>query len=131
MSEAVKIGYTGTALPLAAATVSIFDTVVAFQGGQELAMFHMKRLLIDIFNDQAGTLNWFKSRGKRGTLTTNTTWVKVGTAAVPIVAAGATNSFDLAIPEYEEFKVELLVGGVNTAVFDVDLALSDEINKET
>lgn len=131
MSEAVKVQYTGTALPLAAATVSIFDSVVAFPGGEWMAMFHMKRILINVFNDQAGTLNWFKSRGKRGATTALTTWDKIGTAAAPIVAAGAANDFDIVCAPFEEFKVEFLVGGVNMGVFDVDVALSDEINKQT
>jgi hypothetical protein len=131
MTELARFNYTDTALPLAAATVTIFNTVNSLPGGQWLAQWNMKRVIIDIFNDQAGTLNWFKSRGHRGATSALTTWDKVGTAAVPIVAAGATNSFDIAIPMYEECKVEFVVGGVNTGVFDVDVVLSDEINKQT
>lgn len=133
MSEAIKVGYIGAALPGNAQVVSIFDSTVAFPGGQMLAQLHMKRVLIDIFNSQAGTLNWYKSRGKRGGYngTNATVWDQVGTAAVPLVAAGATNSFDLAILTYEEFKVEFTNGATPQTVFDVDVALSDEINKQS
>ena len=131
MSEAVKVGYTDAALPGNAQVVTIFNTVIAFPGGQWLAAMHMKRLLVDIFNNQAGTLNWYKSRGHRGTTSALTTWDNIGTAAVALVAAGATNSFDFAIPTYEEFKLEWVNGATPQTVFDVDIALSDEINKQT
>jgi hypothetical protein len=131
MTEAVRVQYTGAALPGNAAVVSLFDTTVAFPGGEWLAMFHMKRLLVDIFNNQAGTLNWYKSRGKRAVSPATTTWDNIGTAAVALVAAGATNSFDFAIPMYEEFKLEWTNGAAPQTVFDVDMALSDEINKVT
>lgn len=132
MTEMARFPYTGTALPLAAATVTIFNTVTMFPSmGNALPGFHMKRLIIDIFNDQAGTLNWYKSRGHRGLTDALTTWDKVGTQALALVAAGATNSIDLACPLYEEFKVEFVVGGSNLGVFDVDVALSDEINRQT
>lgn len=131
MSETVRIPYTDTAVPLAAATVTIFNTVNMFPGGNILPGFHMKRLQLDIFNNQAGTLNWFKSRGHRGATSALTTWDQIGTVAVPLVAAGATNTFDLLVEEYEEFKVEFVVGATNETVFDVDVALSDQRQKST
>lgn len=131
MTELARFNYTDTALPLAAATVTIFNTVNQLPGGQWLQQFSMKRILIDIFNDQAGTLNLYKSRGHRGATSALTTWDKVHSDAVPLVAAGATNSFDYAIATYEECKVEFVVGGSNLGVFDVDVALSDEINKQS
>ena len=131
MADTARFPYTGTALPLAEATVVIFDTVAMFQGGNMCPQMGYKRLQIDIFNDQAVTVNWYKSRGHRGATSALTTWDKLGSQAFAAVAAGATNTQDLLMEEYEEFKVEVVVGASNLGVFDVDVALTDSRNKGT
>lgn len=131
MGDTARIPYTDTALPLAAATVTIFNTVNLFPAGNFCPQLGYKRVQIDIFNSQAGTLNWFKSRGHRGATSALTTWDQIGTQPVPLVAAGASNTFDLLLEEYEEFKVEFVNGGSNQTVFDVDVALTDSRNKGT
>lgn len=131
MGTTARIPYADTALPSAGATVTIFNTVNQFPAGNMCPLFGMKRLQIDIFNSQAGTLNWFKSFGHRGATSDATTWAQIGTLPLPLVAGGATNTVDILIEEYEEFKVEFVNGGSNQTVFDVDVALTDERNKGT
>lgn len=131
MSETARIPYTDVALPLAGSTVTLFNTVTMFPGGDWLAGFRMKRLQIDLLNSHAGTLNYFKSRGHRGATSALTTWVQVLSTAVAAATANTSQNFDALVEEFEEFKVEWVESGTNATQFDVDVALSDERVKGT
>jgi hypothetical protein len=128
MSETVAVKYTGTALPTGSTTSILFDTVTAFPSANYLAMLHMKRLQIDIWCSQAGTVNWYKARQPRGLTVATTTWDQLGTQAVTASSTVST-TLDFLVEEYGDFKVEWVNGGVNQTAFDIDMALTDERNK--
>lgn len=115
-ADTTLIGYTGVALPLLGTTVVLFDTTVAFPAAGFMAMNQMKRLEVDLFVDQIGTLSWQKSNNR------GTTWTQLSTQAVAIGA----NNLDLLVEEYQDFRLQFVCGGTNEGVFSLNMALSGE-----
>jgi hypothetical protein len=122
MSEAYsQPRYSGTALPGNAETVVLFSTVTAFPGKSFQAGAGIKRLIIDIKHDQAGTIKAYRSQNR------GVTWNQLydsGSIAAP--AATSSTIRDFAFEPYMDFKVEWLNGATPQTTFIVDEALTDE-----
>jgi len=130
-AETTIVKYMGAALPGNAQVVSFFDTTVAFPSAQYLAMNKMKRLQVDLKNDQAGTYFWYKSQTRNTSPGATPVWVAIGTKAIAAAAANASNTEDFLIEEYADWKLEWTNGAAPQTQFIVDLALSGERVKGT
>ncbi len=130
MSETVRLKYTGATPGADANTYSIFDTVTAFPGANYLPSLHMKRLMVSMAHNQAGTLNWYETQSRQST-SSGTTWTQIGTLAVAAPAANTADTFDFLVEEYQDFKLEWVNGGVAQNPWLVDVALTDERNKSS
>jgi len=130
-ADTTIVKYIGAALPANGQVVSIFDTTVAFPSAQYLAMNKMKRLQVDLFNDQAGTYFWYKSQTRNTNPGATPVWQVIGTKAIAIPAANTTNTDDFLIEEYSDWKLEWTNGATPQTKFIVDLALSGERVKST
>jgi len=113
-------------LPGNAQVVSLFDTTVAFPSAQYLAMNKLKRLVVDLKNDQAGTLFWYKSQTRNTAPSAAPVWVAIGTAPIAIAAANASNQSEYLVEEFADWKLEWTNGATPQTQFIVDLALTGE-----
>jgi hypothetical protein len=120
MNNIARITYTGSALPGNAETVVFLNTTVSFPGASYCPMYKLGRIVLDLVNNQAGTLNLYRYNSDR--LAANRTLVY--TAAVAAVAGAVlVNQYDLRIGEYSDFSLEWLNGATPQTTFRVDCAL--------
>lgn len=112
--ELVKIKYTGSALPGNAEVVTIFNTYSSGWAQNAFQMMGIRRVVVEVNNDQSGTLNMYKSSN-------GTTWVKVDTAAVSAAAANSTNINDYFVEPYGWWKLEWVNGATPQTAFDVNI----------
>lgn len=125
-AETVIVKYIGAALPGNGQVVSLFDTTVALPSAQYLAMNKLKRLVVDLKNDQAGSLFWYKSQTRNTNPSAAPVWVAIGTAAIAIAAANASNQSEYLVEEFADWKLEWTNGATPQTQFIVDLALTGE-----
>lgn len=130
-AETTIVKYVGAALPGNAQVVSLFDSSIAFPAPAFIADNRMKRLVLDIKNDQAGTLFWYKSQTRNTSPAGPMVWTAIGTIAVAAAAANATNQSEYLLEQYADFKIEWTNGAAPQAVFIVDVALTGERVKST
>ena len=126
LQQPVIVPYIGTALPTGATTEVLFSTVVSFPGAKWCAISRLSRLLVNLVNSQSGTAKGYRSSDR------GVNWTQVydsGALAAP--AARASNTLDLHISEFPDFKLEWLNGGVTQTVFVIDMALLPEQVKVT
>lgn len=118
------VKYTGTALPADANTYTLFDTTTANagMGASFFANSNTKRFLLDIKNDQAGTLKVYKSDDR------GTNWNQIDQVSVAAAAATDTNTYDFLVAQYKDWKITWTNGGVTQTTYEIDMALSDEAN---
>lgn len=122
-AENVKIKYTGTALPLAGTTVTIFDTTKdPNMGANFIAHAGLNRLYVTLINDQTGTFNAYSSENR------GTAWTKIYTVAVAASAANSDTPYDFLIEPYSDWKLEFVCGGSNQTTFRVAAALQGQRN---
>ena len=132
-AETTIIRYTGATPGADALVYPFFDTVTAFPGARYVGMHRMKRLVVDIANNAAGTFNLYKSstRVTNPALattrdTTKVTWVQIATFAVPAVTT-TSNILDLLVEEYDDFRLEFVNGGTaQSATWFPNIALTGE-----
>lgn len=129
--ETTIVKYMGAALPAGGQTVVMFDSTAAFPSAQYMAMNRMKRLQVDLKNDQAGNYFWYKSQTRNTAPSAAPVWVAIGTKAIAAAAANASNPDDFLVEEFADFKLEFVNGATPQAQFIVDLALSGERVKST
>jgi hypothetical protein len=111
--------YTGTALPLATTTVTLFSTVTAFQAKRGAAMYNCERFSIDLLCDHDGTLKAYKSTDR------GVNWSIVGSVAVTGSTTVSTIK-DYLIGMYEDWKLDFLVGASDETVFKPSMALTSD-----
>lgn len=134
----VQLKYAGAALPGNAETVIFFDTAISVDGvnlttaalraaarGYAMAKGHcaqygLKRFILRLVNDQAGTLNIYRSSDR------GVTWTKIYTAAVAASAANSENVYDVLVEGLPDFKVEWVNGAVAQTTWFPSMELTDE-----
>jgi len=131
-AETTIIRYTGATPGADALVYSFFDTVVAFPGARYVGMHRMKRLVVELSNSGAGTLNLYKSSTRVTSEplavtrdTTKVTWVQVATFAVP-AGATASNFYEFLIEHQDDTKLEWVNGGAAQNPWLPSIALSGE-----
>ena len=124
--EVMGVGYIGAALPESSDTETVFDTTKMFNADSAtsyesfkhfLTMTNMRWFRYSIWNDQTGTLNFYRSTDG------GTTWRRFKTTSVAIASADA-NEDDILVEGYQDFKAEWVNGGTNQTVFDINLSLA-------
>lgn len=124
MSDAqVGFKYTGTALPTGASVVVVFATAPpsagvagAFTFGNALQQLGIRRIMLAVDNDQAGTLKAYQSKDR------GVTWTRVGgDVAVAAASSNSDNVLDFLVEEYADWKVEWTNGGVDQTKFNMNI----------
>jgi hypothetical protein len=113
-----RLKYTGSTPGADANTYVLFSTVAAACPGNWGPMCGFHTFHYDIDNDQAGTLNLYKSSNR------GTSWTQMSTTAVAIPAANTSNNGVLLIEGLADFKVEWVNGGSAQTVWAVDMDVS-------
>ncbi len=116
MGVYTRVSYTGV-VPAAGATVKLLDTTVLSTFANFFQGTGIKRVRGSITNDQAGTLNLYKSANR------GASWTLYKTAAHAIATE---NIVDEVVEPYADWKAEWVAGGAPLTVFDVALAMTDE-----
>lgn len=123
----VRIKYTGSALPGNAEVVVLLATapttgsvtgVIGDAGntGNFFQMAGIRRILVEIQNDQTGTLKVFQSVDR------GANWVQVEPdLAVAIAAANSTNKFDYLVEQYGDWKLTWTNGATPQTTFRVNI----------
>jgi len=131
-AETTIIRYTGATPGADALVYPFFDTVTAFPGARYVGMHRMKRLVVDVANNGAGTFNLYKSstRVTNPALattrdTTKVAWVQIATFAVP-AGATASNFYEFLIEHQDDTKLEWVNGGAAQNPWLPSIALSGE-----
>lgn len=114
-----RVAYIGTALPANADTENIFSTQVSASSGF-FQHAGIKRFLVSVKNDQAGTLKEYRS------VDGGATWDQISQTSVALVASTARNTYDFLVEPYEDWKLDWVNGGVTQTTFDIDLALETD-----
>lgn len=111
--------YTGTELPAATTTVTLFSTVAAFTMARACAMGNIERLSIDLLADHDGTFKFYKSDDRGATWNIINSIAFTGSSTASVVK-------DFLVEEYKDFKVDFTVGASNETIFKVDMALTSK-----
>lgn len=117
MDTTVK--YRGAALPGAAATVTLLDTVAAGWPKNAFAMYGQRRFVVDVKHSHSFTFNWYTSVDR------GATWVQQGTQAVA-VTANATSTHDFFVEGLADWRLQVVNGGANQTTWVVNMWLASE-----
>lgn len=118
----LRFTYTGTALPTGSTTVTLLDTTT-FPYPNFFQKHGIHRVLVDLTNDQTGTLKVYQSADR------GTTWVQiVPTTTVAANATNATNQYDYLVEPYPDWKLTWTNGGVTQTTFTVNVMGIDSRN---
>jgi hypothetical protein len=129
-----RVKYLGTALPVGATTVSLYDSTLndadraaVDLGAGKLNSAGERWFVYSVFHDQTATVNgFFKCKKADGTLSA---WRQFYTLAL---IPGALSSVDeVFIEPYQHVKFEWVNGGITQTIFDENLILSDQRSKAT
>lgn len=133
-----QLKYVGAALPGNAEVVILFDTTISVDGVTlssaalraasrgfamskgHLARYGIKRFVVRLVNDQAGTINGYRSADR------GVTWTKIYTAAVAASAANSENVYDFLVEGFPDCKFDWTNGAVAQGTFFPSLELTDE-----
>lgn len=120
MNNDIRVEYTGTALPTGSNTYELFNSVTAFNGaGHYFAQFGIRRILIELMNDESGTLVAYYSESDD-----DTGWTQFrADEAVSAVASNDANSYDFLVQGKRHVKIEWENGGSNQTSFDPHITL--------
>ena len=113
-----RITYSG-ATPTGTARIVAFSTVAAGWGKNHFPMYGIERFVLDVKHDQTFTLEWFKSDDR------GTTWHQMGTNSVTVTPS-STSTRDIFVPGVPDFKVEVVNGGLDQTVWEVDMTLTTD-----
>lgn len=111
--------YLGAALPADSDTEPMFTTI-GMGGAGWTQQAGIKKFLLRLNNDQAGTVKAYKSENR------GVTWVQVDEAAVAIASATVDNKYELVVETFLDWKVDWVNGGVTQTAFGPTIALSTE-----
>ena len=123
----VKIGYTGSALPGNGETVVLVATArtsgsdVGVLGppggiGNVFQLLGIRRIVVALRNDQAGTLKEYKSMDR------GVTWLQISNTSVAAAAANSQNIYDFLVEPYSDWKVEWVNGAAPQTAFQPSIA---------
>ncbi len=121
-----RFGYTGSALPGNAEVVVLLATaptsgvgtgVIAHPASSALQFQKMKirRGIVALRNDQAGTLREYKSMDR------GATWLTISSTAVAAAAANSQNIYDFLVEPYVDWKCDWLNGATPQTAFQPDI----------
>lgn len=110
----MNIPLVSTATPGISATVELFNSVTLLGAGQLLNM-PLKRIAVNIFNDQTGTLRFHRS------INGGTSWRVFRSVAVAIPAANTINSYEQNLDVYRDVKVDFVNGATAQTTWEVDI----------
>jgi len=120
VSETVKLKYTGSTPGADSNSYELFSTITAGMGGNLLQSCGLKRYMLDLEHDNAGTILVSKTEDR------GTTWVVVSSTAIAAPAANSTTQFDVLVEPFGDFKVVWTNGGSAQGSFIVSQVLTDE-----
>lgn len=114
-----RIKYTGSTPGADTDTYNLYDST---ENGVEglFALAGLKKFVVDIKHDTAGTLKWYKSNDK------GVSWEQIGEEAIGIPAATATTYKEYTVEPYLHWKIDWVNGGSAQSPWDVDMALHGE-----
>lgn len=126
MTDMFKAKYTGSALPGNAEVVVLFATAPTYTAGVSdnrgfaianfLQQAGVHRVLVDLTNDQAGTLKAYQSNDR------GVTWTQVtADTAVAASAANSENMYDFLVEPYSDWKVTWTNGATPQTTFTVNI----------
>lgn len=110
----MKINPLSTTTPTGTAEINLFNSVTMFGAGA-LHNLPLKRVAVNIFNDQAGTLRFQHSRDG------GTSWRTFRSVAVAAPAANTINSYEQNLDVYSDVRIDFVNGGVDQGAWEVDL----------
>lgn len=121
MNEALaRVTYQGSTPGADANTYTLFDTTTYPMKGF-LAMAGLKRFIIDLEHDQAGSLRWAKSENR------GTTWIQLAAdEAIAAPAANTTTIRDFYIEPYGDWRLQWINGGAAQGVWIPSMVVTDE-----
>jgi hypothetical protein len=123
--EDVKIKYTGSALPGNAEVVVLVATAPTYTAGVSdnlgftianyLQESKIRRIVVGLINDQAGTLKEYISPDR------GVTWTQISSTAVAAIAANSQNIYDFLVEHYSDWKLEWTNGAAAQTTFTVNI----------
>lgn len=119
-----KIEYPGTVPGNDSNTYNLVNSHTAGWPGNWPAVFGIKKVVIDIHHNQAGTIKWYKTQDDLNV--TSPTWAQMGQLAVAAPAATAGTQAEVFVEAEKHVKIDWVNGGTIQTTFQVDIALSDE-----
>jgi len=125
-STSVKVPYIGTVPGADANTYNLFSTVVSFPGAMWCSIYNMKRLVVNLTNPQTLTAKGYTSSDR------GLNWTQVyDSGLITAPAAGQSNTLDLLISEFPDFKLDILNAGVAQTGWVVSMELQPHQVKVT
>lgn len=127
----VRFNYTGSALPgngevvvlLATAPTSGVTTGViggSASQGNYFQGVNIRRVLVGLINDQAGTLKEYMSTDR------GVTWTQISSTAVAAIAANSQNIYDFLVEHYPDWKLTWTNGATPQTAFSPNIAGTDQ-----
>lgn len=122
----VGFAYTGKALPdngdvvviLATAPTSGVTTGVIggkTNAGNTFQSMGIRRIVVGLINDQAGTLKEYRSEDR------GATWTQISSTSVAAIAANGQNIYDFFVEHYHDWKLEWTNGAVVQTQFSPNI----------
>lgn len=132
-SDSIRYGYTGSALPGNAEVVVLLATAAtsgSMSGvigpppngvGNYSQTYNVHRVVVDITNDQTGTIKIYQSMNR------GSTWVRAyDDIAVAAPAANSTNSYDILVEPFADWKIEWTNGAAPQTTWRVNLTSTSQ-----
>jgi hypothetical protein len=127
----VEFGYTGSALPGNAEVVVILATaptsgvltgVIGGAGnqGQYFQKAKIRRIVVGLINDQAGTYKEYVSADR------GVTWTQISSTAVAAIAANSQNIHDFFVEHYRDWKLTWTNGATPQTSFSPNIVGSGQ-----
>jgi hypothetical protein len=110
----MNIPLISTTTPGISATVELFNSVTLF-GARNMMNMPLKRIAVNIFNDQTGTIRFHRS------IDGGTTWRVFRSVAVAIPAANTINSYEQNLDIFRDVKVDFVNGATAQTTWEVDI----------
>ncbi len=112
--------YVGTALPAISETVTLYTTpAIAGQASNFFASSNVHKVVLDLKNDQSGTLSAQKSADG------GTTWVTIYSETITATGVNAVIHREYPVEGIQDFRLRWVNDATAQTTFIVDVALSD------
>jgi hypothetical protein len=110
----MRISYIGGTPGADSNAYTVVDTT-QMGGGGVLSNGGANTVVVNIKNDQTGTLKEYRSADK------GSTWTQISQTSVAIPAAGQSNSYEFSVLQFTDWKLEWVNGGTAQTVWAVDI----------